>query len=130
VIQASQNDFEEFGVDTTTLEEMKQVRDSLVGYPATAPSLSLFMAATRSRFTLLSSFHVFFLLSKCYSVVCAVFDDGAMQPGSGGDGRPKAGLSSRLVSKSGGALSIWVTSYSPCQLPYPAKPSPSLPNAA
>ena len=40
VIQTSQNDFEEFGVDQSTLEEMKQVRDSLVGYPAIAPSLS------------------------------------------------------------------------------------------
>jgi hypothetical protein len=39
VIKASQNDFEESGVDPSTLEEMKQVRDSLVGYPAIAPSL-------------------------------------------------------------------------------------------
>jgi len=35
---------------------------------------------------------------------CAAMDDGAMQPGSGGDGRPKAGLSSRLVSQVGGRL--------------------------
>lgn len=39
MIKASQNDFEEFGVDTSTLEEMKQVRDRLAASPAIAPSL-------------------------------------------------------------------------------------------
>jgi hypothetical protein len=53
-----------------------------------------------------------------------------MQPGFGGDGRPKAGLGSRLVSQVGGRLEYLGHSYSPCQLPYPAKPSPSLPNTA
>lgn len=37
VIQASQNDFEEFGVDQSTLDEMKQVCGSLAGVPAIAP---------------------------------------------------------------------------------------------
>jgi transcription initiation factor TFIIA large subunit len=104
VIQASQNDFEEFGVDQTTLDEMKQVRDSLVGYPAIEPSLSSAMAATRSCSTLSTLFHVYFLFLELFIDRCAAMDDGTMQPGSGGDGRPKAGLSSRLVSQVGGCL--------------------------
>ena len=39
VIQASQNDFEESGVDHSTLEEMKQVRSNAALVLAVAPFL-------------------------------------------------------------------------------------------
>ena len=38
VIQASQNDFEEFGVDQSTLDEMKQVSYNLAAMSTTAPA--------------------------------------------------------------------------------------------
>ena len=41
VIQASQNDFEEFGVDYSTLDEMKQVCGNLVVTLVVAASVSL-----------------------------------------------------------------------------------------
>lgn len=41
VIQTSQNDFEESGVDHSTLDEMKQVCCNLASISASAPSFSL-----------------------------------------------------------------------------------------
>lgn len=46
VIQASQNDFEESGVDQSTLEEMKQVCCNLATVAAVAPSLPLRRSST------------------------------------------------------------------------------------
>jgi hypothetical protein len=43
--------------------------------------LSAAVAAARSRTTLLSPFHVFFIPSISCHVVCAAFDAAAMQPG-------------------------------------------------
>jgi transcription initiation factor TFIIA large subunit len=70
VIQASNNDFEESGVDQSTLDEMKQVCDSLA---ATRPShLPSVIAAPSSRFTtpLVVSIVFFFLfvVSLSYSL--------------------------------------------------------------
>ena len=49
VIQASQNDFEESGVDQSTLEEMKQVRCNLASILAVAPFLASVAAWQPSR---------------------------------------------------------------------------------
>jgi hypothetical protein len=53
VIAASQNDFEEFGVDQSTLDEMKQVCDSLA-----APGYYPFPAVTAVRSRAVLSFVV------------------------------------------------------------------------
>jgi transcription initiation factor TFIIA large subunit len=76
VIQASQNDFEEFGVDQSTLDEMRQVSDSLA---AAAPSSVSVMAAPRSH-SLFLFYFVFLCHHRC-SMVCAPVADGAVQPG-------------------------------------------------
>jgi hypothetical protein len=118
VVQASQNDFEEFGVDHSTLDEMKQVCDSLAATRLSHLSFSRgYSAQPLCSFLRRPSF--FSSRSICCSVVCAACDSAAMQPGLGGHGRPKAGLSCRLSSQVGGALSIWVTSYSPCSAAQP-----------
>ncbi|KAF5846128.1 hypothetical protein GGP41_008594 [Bipolaris sorokiniana] len=49
VIQASQNDFEESGVDQSTLEEMKQVCCNLASILAVAPFLASVAAWQPSR---------------------------------------------------------------------------------
>lgn len=49
VIQASQNDFEESGVDQSTLEEMKQVCCNLASILALAPFLASIAAWQPSR---------------------------------------------------------------------------------
>jgi hypothetical protein len=59
VVQASLNDFEEFGVDGSTLEEMKQVSDSLA--TARPSHLPFVVAAPQSRLLRSALFHVFFL---------------------------------------------------------------------
>ncbi|KAF1914394.1 transcription factor IIA, alpha/beta subunit-domain-containing protein [Ampelomyces quisqualis] len=63
VISASENDFEEFGVDQTTLNEMRQVCAWLTGNPAYRTFLSAVAAAARSRTALLSPCHVIFISS-------------------------------------------------------------------
>lgn len=72
VIQASQNDFEEFGVDQTTLEEMKQVRDSLVGYPAIAPSHSSSHGCNAQSLRALNALSCLFLFPSNYSSIVAL----------------------------------------------------------
>ena len=123
MIKASQNDFEEFGVDQSTLDEMKQVRDRLAASPAIAPSLNSWQHRAATPLLCLSSMSLSFC-QKYFPVVYAALDGGAMQPGLRGDGRPEAGLSSRLVSQVGGALSIWVTFYSPCSAAQPRQAKP------
>jgi len=82
VIAASSVDFEEFGVDQTTLDEMRQVSDSLA---AARPShLPFIVAAPQSRPILSSLFHVFFSFVDILLIVCAAFDDGAMAAWLGG----------------------------------------------
>lgn len=68
------------------------------------------MAAQRNHsIPLLPVYVSFFFCQEYFPVVYAALDGGAMQPGFRRDGRLEAGLSSRLVSQVGGALSIWVT---------------------
>lgn len=79
VIEASSNDFEEFGVDSSTLEEMKQVSGCLAQQSRRTFPLSSQHHKRTSRFSALVSpivFHRFAFL-----VAIAAFDDGALQPG-------------------------------------------------
>jgi hypothetical protein len=102
-------------VDQSTLDEMKQVCDSLAAILLLhLPFCLSTIAQPRSCF-----FHRTFPSVHHGRGGCFVVDSAAMQPGLGGHGRPKAGLSCRLASQVGGALSIWVTSYSPCSAAHP-----------
>lgn len=110
MIQASQNDFEEFGVDQSTLDEMKQVRGEL---PQRAPVfLSLlqpsapFLCRTRAHF----SSRVTIVVNR-HRYRSA--DGGAWQPG-GSLGLAESGAElPGGLARSGGALSIWDALYSP-----------------
>jgi hypothetical protein len=79
VIQASNNDFEEFGVDQSTLDEMKQVRCALpAGAPGAAAPISLMVASALRTFSL--SHAVAFRL---YSVLWSTDIDFAARTGGG-----------------------------------------------
>lgn len=126
MIAASQNDFEEFGVDQSTLDEMKQVCDEIAGAQVSAAHLS-FVAAAPSVFISLSQ-RVQSLSSSCQSFL-SLSSAHLHRRGGAAAGiwvvvsRPKAGLSSRAVSQSSGAPSVFGSLfYSPCAGPRPAHP--------
>lgn len=68
VISTSHNDFEEFGVDNTTLEELRQVSDSLaLAQPTLLPFI---VASSQSRSFLPSHSHISFVFSVLVSHRC------------------------------------------------------------
>jgi hypothetical protein len=122
VVQTSQNDFEESGVDHSTLDEMRQVCCNLAAFPAIAPSFPLSQLHPVAP----SSYHFFYPLRTCQispRIVFARCNERAMAACVGGDGRLKAGLSCRSVLQLRGRLSIWVTLIAPAQLPHPPRPA-------
>ncbi|KAF2030536.1 TFIIA-domain-containing protein [Setomelanomma holmii] len=78
VVQASQNDFEEFGVDQSTLDEMKQVCDCLA-------AARLCCASTAPLFPAFALFVQTVLLSSAFR------DDVATLPGLGVEGAAESG---------------------------------------
>jgi transcription initiation factor TFIIA large subunit len=86
VIQASQNDFEEFGVDQSTLDEMKTVCDSLASHSAPAPLLRSRQQRAAAAFLRHSFLSFFFVTIRVLSsALRSTMGDAAWL---GGDGRP------------------------------------------
>ena len=106
-------------MDQSTLDEMKQVRQSrLPGSVHLFPLFALIFHQPKLRI---------FPLHRRYIFLCCLCAPmaAALPPGLlGWVGGRKRGAGCRSVSQSWGALSIWVTLIPPC------KPSPSLPNTA
>ncbi|OCK76725.1 hypothetical protein K432DRAFT_396198 [Lepidopterella palustris CBS 459.81] len=118
VIQASQNDFEEFGVDQTTLAEMKEVRGNI----SLAQSPQSFIAWLRQPAPLFSPSHVLFnIRRKIFRIYLELFVSVRLRmaawAGSGG----KAGKSGA------GELPAWQTRLSNlkvAQFPWDPPPEP------
>jgi hypothetical protein len=106
-------------VDQSTLDEMKQVRQSrLPGSVHLFPLFALIFHQPKLRI---------FPLHRRYIFLCCLCAPmaAALPPGLlGWVGGRKRGAGCRSVSQSRGALSIWVTLIPPA---HPAKPSPSVP---
>ena len=110
MIAASQNDFEEFGVDQSTLDEMKQVRGDLAGrrrpmrrFPSLSQPLPSFISLSRRAQSFSSSCCLLLSLFNAYSHRRGAAEARRWVVVS----RPKAGLSCRAGSQSSGAPSVF-----------------------
>jgi hypothetical protein len=117
VVQTSQNDFEESGVDHSTLDEMKQVCCNLAAFQAITPSFSLSLHHSVAPSSCSFFYSPFLFVEHSFASFYARCNDRATAAWVGGDGRLKAGLSCRLVLQLRGRLSIWITLIAPAQLP-------------
>lgn len=111
VIDASKNDFDEFGVDQSTLEEMKAVGGNMRS-PAPAPCI---ICTRRTPFPAFLSVCTFpavvfsALVSVCVRLLCAAMQQAGMWSGAGWWwAAPKAGLAGLAGrSRRSGAPSVF-----------------------
>jgi transcription initiation factor TFIIA large subunit len=130
VIQASQNDFEEFGVDQSTLDEMKQVCHSSLAVCISScvfpiiTALPLLLSLRQHEYC---GFHRLLRFSIVFAVLrtvqCCRLTWGGWAAESGAE--LPVGLASW-----GRPQYLDHLLYPPCAAQCPAKPSPSLPNKA
>jgi|TARA_R110002003_G_scaffold112_25_gene9766 hypothetical protein len=113
VVQASQNDFEEFGVDQSTLDEMKQVCDSLA--EARLSHLPFRHGSTaQARQAPHLSFLSFLFPSNPFIPSSALRPRRGDAACSGVDEAAESGAELPAGFAGRGRLCIWVTSYTPC----------------